>query len=177
MILGSTLLAFLVVPGFLTSNRGYPTVPPSYFLKALMSAQMDFRANDREGDGVHHFWRGDIAGLYALKSKKDPQGPPIKLIDLSLARADDRPVTDLSPYGVRSVTSSGYWYRSLLHEEERDPDPERFAACAFPDSPRAGRWTFIVDETKTIWQKELRDQRGLERFPRDPRKEGWTRIN
>src|SRR5471030_2911674 len=39
---------------------------PSTSLKSLTSAQADFRANDRDGDGINQFWRADIAGLYAL---------------------------------------------------------------------------------------------------------------
>ena len=43
-------------------------------LKTIVTAQADFRANDRDGNGVADYWRGDIAGLYVLK----PQGsePP-----------------------------------------------------------------------------------------------------
>src|SRR6185295_12735465 len=64
-------------------------------LKTLASAQTDFRANDRDQDGKANFWRADIAGLYALAPG---EGPAIKLIELSLAAADDRPVADLSAY-------------------------------------------------------------------------------
>jgi len=145
-------------------------------LKTITSAQADFRANDRDGDGINQFWRGDITGLYVLRSKQDPQGPAIKLIELSVASADDRPVTDLSPYAVRSA-KAGYWFRALLHEDETSPSPDRFAACAFPDSPSAGKWTFIVDEENTIYRKEVKKQRGIDRYPKDPLKDGWTRID
>lgn len=145
-------------------------------LKTITSAQADFRANDRHGDGVNQFWRGDIAGLYVLRCKKDPEGPAIKLIELSVASADDRPVTDISPYAVRSA-KAGYWFRALLHEDEKSPDPNRFAACAFPDSPSAGTWTYIVDEENFIYRKELKKQRGIDTYPKDPLKEGWRRLD
>lgn len=145
-------------------------------LKTITSAQADFRANDRDGDGINQFWRGDITGLYVLRPKNDPQGPAIRLIELSVASADDRPVTDISPYAVRSA-KAGYWFRALLHEDETKPDPNRFAACAFPDSPSAGKWTFIVDEENTIYRKEVKKQRGVERFPTDPVKDGWTKLD
>ncbi len=65
---------------------------PSTSLKSLTSEQADFRANDRDGDGVTQFWRADIAGLYALA----PGGAPaIRLIELSVAAADDRPKLSL----------------------------------------------------------------------------------
>ncbi len=159
-------------------SHGGPSVErnASTSLKTITSAQADFRANDRDGDGVNQFWRGDIAGLYVLRSQKEPEGPAIKLIELSVASADDRPVTDISPYAVRSA-KAGYWFRALLHEDETNPDPNRFAACAYPDTPSAGKWTFIVDEENTIYRKELKKQRGVERYPKDPLKDGWTRLD
>ena len=145
-------------------------------LKTITSAQADFRANDRDWNHVNDFWRGDIAGLYTLKSAADPQGPAIKLIELSVASADDRPVTDISPYAVRSA-KAGYWFRAILHEDEVSADPDRFAACAFPDSPSAGKYVFITDETNVIYRKELKKQRGIERFPLDPLKAGWSKLD
>ncbi len=160
----------------LTHHHGSTERNASTCLKTITSAQADFRANDRDGDGVNQFWRGDIAGLYVLRPRKDPQGPAIKLIELSVASADDRPVTDISPYAVRSA-KAGYWFRALLHEGEAAPSPDRFAACAFPDSPAAGKWTFIVDEENTIYRKELKKQRGIDRYPKDPVKDGWIRMD
>jgi len=145
-------------------------------LKTLTSAEADFRANDRDWNHVNDFWRGDVAGLYTLKSAADPTGPAIKLIELSVASADDRPVSDLSPYAIKSA-KAGYWYRAILHEDEGTPAPDRFAFCAFPDSPSAGKWTFIVDEQNIIYRRELKDQRGVERYPLDPIKAGWQRLD
>src|SRR6185436_9860966 len=83
--LGLIFLSFLFVTGFLmraqpqwtdsvgrelsglfsTSRHGGER-NPSTSLETITSAQADFRANDRDGDGINQFWRGDIAGLYAL---------------------------------------------------------------------------------------------------------------
>jgi len=144
-------------------------------LKTITSAQADFRANDRDWNHVNDFWRGDIAGLYALKSLADPEGPPIKLIELSVAAADDHPKTGIDAYAVRSP-KAGYWYRALLHADEKEPDPQRFAACSFPANPYAGRWMFIVCEDNTIYRKEYRGEVPAV-YPKDPVADGWTKLD
>jgi hypothetical protein len=137
--------------------------PAASCLKSLTSAEADFRANDRDADGKSQFWRGDVAGLYTLVP---PGGPAIKLIELSIAAADDRPISDVSPYAVRSQ-KGGYWYRAIRHADE-DPkalDPDRFAFCAFPDNPSAGKYLFIVDENNTLFRTLAAGRRGIEVFP------------
>src|SRR5258706_2070588 len=58
-------------------------------LKCLCAAQADFRDNDRDGDGMNQFWRGDVAGLYTLVPKNArPTLDAIKLIEISVASAD-----------------------------------------------------------------------------------------
>lgn len=49
-------------------------------------------ANDRTGCHVNDFWTADIVGLYTLTSASgvvDPNDPTIKLIELSIASADE----------------------------------------------------------------------------------------
>jgi hypothetical protein len=159
--------------GCTRSHCGYSAATS---LKTIQSAQADFRANDRDGNRILDYWREDIAGLYTLKSRLNPDGEALKLIELSVASADDRPVTDLLRYAVKSQ-KYGYWFRSLLHEDEETPAPDRFAACAFPDSRADGKYTYITDETNVIYRKDLKRGRGVERFPRDPLKAGWERIH
>ncbi len=139
-------------------------------LRTVASAQADFRANDRDGNGREDFWRGDVAGLYALRS---PDGNPIKLIYIGMAGADHSPKTDLSPYASKKP-HCGYWYRALRHGDEAALDPNRFAVCAFPDvhSSRT-RLTFILDERNTVFMKDLGRGGGIDLFPADPLQEGW----
>lgn len=144
-------------------------------LKSIVAAQFDYGYFDRDGNGVKDYWRKDITGLYTLPLASDPERPPMRLIEISVAAADDRPVSDLSPYAVRSPRS-GYWYRAILHEGERAPSPDRFAACAIPDSRDAGRWTYIVSEENLIYRKDLGGKRGVDRYPRDPVKDGWQEM-
>ncbi len=140
-------------------------------LKTLTSAQADFRLNDRDGNGTHDFWRGDVAGLYGIR----PPGSadPIKLVEVSVAEADERPLAPWTPPSPKA----GYWFRSLRHKGETEPDPDRFAFACFPAAyPRPWRWTYIVDETNTIYKKDL-GGRAIEVYPADPIAEGWTRLD
>jgi hypothetical protein len=189
--LGAACLAAALVFGFLLRARPESIIDffrsgsgcghgnernASTSLKTIAAAQFDFRSADRDWNEVKDFWRRDIAGLYAHSPAADASHTPLKLIELSVAGADDRPVCDLTPYAVASP-KAGYRFRALLHEDEQAPSPDRFAACAFPDTPGAGKWTFIIDEENFVYRKKLGPQRGLDRYPRDPLKSGWERID
>lgn len=144
---------------------------PPRSLETVVSAQEDYRRHDRDGNGRKDYWRGDVAGLYTRRSADDQ---PLKLIELSVAAADDRPVTDIETYCDRGP-KAGYLYRAILHEDETDPSPDRFAACTFPGVyPDYGKTTWIVDERGTVWAKDLGHDRGVERFPRAPEQADWT---
>ena len=130
-------------------------------LKTIASAQADFRANDRDWNHVNDFWRDDIAGLYAAESR----GEAIKLIELSVAGADDRPTTDIEKYAIKSP-KAGFWYRALPHADEKSRGPDRFAACTFPESLAAGRWgTYVVSEENVIRKRMLGHAKGIEAYP------------
>ncbi len=159
----------------LMHNSGSNERRPSTSLKTITSAQADFRANDRDWNHVNDFWRSDIAGLYALKSLADPKGPPLKLIELAVAAADDRPTTDIESYSVR-MPKAGYWYRALLHADEKVPDPQRFAACSYPVNRSAGKYMFIVCEDNWIYRKEFRGEVPAV-YPKDPLADGWTKLD
>jgi len=145
-------------------------------LKTIASAQAYFRANDGDNDGVNQFWRSDVSGLYTLAPGG---GPAIKLIELSVACADDRPKTDIHKYSILAP-KAGYWYRAIRHSDE-DPkalDPNRFAYCAFPDSPKAGKYIFIVDENNTIFRSLADGRRGIEVFPtEEERRTSWSKLD
>ncbi|HZE97014.1 MAG TPA: DUF2950 family protein [Planctomycetota bacterium] len=159
------------------SSHGCCERNASTILKTITSAQADFRANDRDGDGVPQFWRGDIAGLYTLTPLGG--GPAIKLIELSLACADERPVTNLSPYGVPEA-KAGYWFRALRHTDERTLDAAaRFAAEAHPARyPTSGKYTYVVDENNTVYRADLGHGRGVVVFPTESElKTRWSKFD
>jgi hypothetical protein len=170
------LAAGVLVPALLPSRYTPMERPPSTALKTIFSAQADFRANDRDGDGKNQFWRADIAGLYALAPGG---GPAIRLIERSLALADARPLYDLTRDGERAP-KQGYWYRAIRHADEKTIDAvSQFAAVAYPaDYPKSGKYTFIVDENSTIFRADLGHGKGLEVFPTDDElRTKWSKLD
>jgi hypothetical protein len=101
---------------------------------SLSSAETDYRANDRDGNGINDFWTGDVAGLYQFG-----------LIDRSIAEADVRPITPLVP---KPIPRRGFFFVALdADRRENPPEPYRqdtdkksgkvhnlrgFGFCAFP---------------------------------------------
>src|SRR4029450_1021468 len=90
------ILGFVVMPcfhfhcGHVSNDR-----TASVGLKILVTAETDFRANDRDGNRLNDYWTGDVKGLYTLTSAVVPGAkanstldPSIKLIELSMAAAD-----------------------------------------------------------------------------------------
>ena len=134
-------------------------------LKTLASAQADFRANDRDLDGVNQFWRGDVAGLYALSPRG---GPAIQLIELKAAAADDRPLIARLP-GAPWRPFHGYLVRAIRNADE-DPkalDPNRFAFVAYPASPSSGKYAYIINENNSIFRSPVFPADGIFVFPTD----------
>lgn len=181
-ILAAGVLGALALPALVPRSSEVPRdACLAACLKTLVSAQLDFRENDRDRNGTKDFWRGDIAGLCAITPKAEGAAPAraITLIDPSLALADERPLGEganaLGPRGPRR----GYWFRAIRHAGEKEPDPNRFAACAFPaDYPRRGRWTFIVDERNAIYKRDLGRPGGVDAFPDDAALEKeWSRLD
>jgi hypothetical protein len=142
-------------------------------LKTITSAQADFRGNDRDGNGKQDYWRGDIAGLYAILPAGSAE--PIKLIELSVALADGHPVTAIEKFGTRGP-KAGFWYRALAFKGETTPNPDRFAACSFPVNVSAGRWMFIISEENVIYRKPFNGS-PPEFYPDDPAKDGWSKLD
>jgi hypothetical protein len=176
-ILGLGLVTLAVVSPLFPAVREYRRPPQSAesAIRTILTAQADFRANRRNGDASPKFWRADIAGLYALAPGG---GPAIKLIEVSLAAADERPRTDLADHASRAPRD-GYWYRSIRHANE-DPqalDPNRFAYCAVPDSPEGGV-LYVVDERQTVYRAETQACRGIEVFPSDEElRRQWSKVD
>ena len=100
----------------------------------------------------------------------------IKLIEVSLAGADERPLCDNSSYATPGP-KAGTWFRAIRHADEVEPEPHRFAFCAFPARyDRRRPWTYIIDESNVIYMKDLRRPGGVDVFPADPEKDGWEKL-
>jgi len=123
-------------------------------LASIHAAQADFRANDRDGNGVPDFWTGDVAGLLRYG-----------LIDRATAEADTRPLRPLVPL---PIPSDGYYFRALdadgsiappeTYRQETDRTsgkvhhPSSFGFVAYPAEPGAtGSQILIINENGTVF--------------------------
>jgi hypothetical protein len=172
--------------GILVHNKSRSDRNAAGTLRTICYAQADFRANDRDGNGIQDYWVADVSGLYTLL---DRAGQPIGLIERSASDADSDPRpnwegTATGPQGPLTP-KAGYTFRALrYHEDEqglRSPydlgkgrNPLKFGFVAEPIPGLTGvPPTLIVNEGGTIYQKDLRGAR-MEVFPRNPESQGWT---
>jgi type II secretory pathway pseudopilin PulG len=151
-------------------------------LKTLACAEADFRANDRDWNRINDFWTGDVKGLYTLTSAavrgaqpNSTLDPSIKLIELSVASADADATffpaggenVPLTSYAVPSA-KAGYWFAALnsdlssgkAYRQDTGGDPlmgkchndTMFGFVAFPDSPSAGKYVYLLNQNNTIYR-------------------------
>jgi hypothetical protein len=133
-------------------------------LRVLANAEADFRAQDRDENGVNDFWTGDVAGLHGLAVN----GRPLELISREIAQADARPLQLLaSP----PVPYHGYCFAALIADdsaegEEYGQDSEsglgpqgkvhnraRIGFCAYPaDYGKTGWHTWIINERSSLFK-------------------------
>jgi type II secretory pathway pseudopilin PulG len=62
------VIAGIAVPGLVSSQRASNERERVTNLRILVSAEADFRANDRDGNGVNDFWTADVKGLHTMTS-------------------------------------------------------------------------------------------------------------
>lgn len=178
-------VAAIAIPGILASSRASNHRNAAASLKTLTSAEADFRANDRDDNQVNDFWVGDVSQLYLMEARKEP----IKLIEMSVARADAAPKAPLED----QASKAGYLYRAMTTDETGAPydrgggrNTSKFAFCAHPEEykPQAwyrqdvhvSIWTFIVNEENVIWRKDTGAQ-PVTRWPKDLQAEGWIKLD
>jgi hypothetical protein len=138
-------------------------------LRDLSSAQAEFRRTDADKNGVSDYWRRDAAGLYTLEI----DGKPLKFISLSTAHADRRPA---SPVPNGDETTAAYGVQTLGFQDEKTPDPFRFAYCAWPEPQPWKEWTFIVSQQGVVYGKRCDSLKPPEFYPADPPAEGWVTV-
>jgi hypothetical protein len=156
----------IAIPGLLSADRASNERSASTRLKTLSSAEADFRANDRDANGVQDFWTGDVSGLYSLTV----HGRPLQLIERSVAEADTCPIRGLCwPYRPRE----GYFYAALEADDSAEEPNKfyfqdtggnrrmgdvhhlsKFGFCAYPRSSTTGKFTFLINENNTIFRRE-----------------------
>jgi hypothetical protein len=155
-------------------------------LKALVAAEAEFKKNDRDGNGLHDFWVGDVSSLYRFMHNNKE----IRLIDKSLADADAAPLKlqSLSPLKLeKPLPRAGYLFVVLAKYSENDKtepfhsggfrNEHKFAFAAYPSEyGKSGRATFVVGESGTVWKKNL-EGKPPEAFSESPWKEDWDRLD
>jgi hypothetical protein len=169
------IIGVLLVPGFFVSGRASNERNFTTSLKTLASAEADFRTNDRDWNHVNDFWTADVKGLYTLTSVAAPGSTPnsttdpsIKLIELSVARADaddtfysaDGENVPLREFALPTA-KAGYWYAALRSDLSSTPPTtyaqtvrhrSKFGFLGFPDSPSEGKYVGIVNESNTLYR-------------------------
>ena len=162
------ILAALIVPGLMSSQRASNERSAAAMLKTLTSAESDFRANDRDGNGVQDFWTKDVAGLYHLVPPGTSE--PIRLISKDLSNADPtRPGAKAMP---------GYWFEAMDKDQDgldyrqgsgKDRNPTRLGFFARPEDRSTGRNVFYINEGNTIFKEPLEAPLRRQWFPVDPK--------
>lgn len=133
-------------------------------LKDIFRAQVDFKENDLDKNGVKDYWTADISGLYRTLIG----GKEIKLIGPDIAIADAAPMSDGKDLGPmlspRPIAKNGYYFRALKSYEDPagsinpygSKNTLRFGFVAYPETYNGtGRQTFIIWEGGTVWRKVL----------------------
>ncbi len=151
----------------------------AFQLPTIVSAQRDFRENDRDHNGVRDYWREDVAGLYFLRPvvKEGANSDTIRLIEQSLALADAAPKTAF-PENVTPGAKVGFLYKTLLHSDESAVGPDRFAVCAYPAGPQGHRFVFILDESGVIYFADFKRLGIPEKYPSKAERDlNWVLFN
>jgi len=124
-------------------------------LAEISRAEADFRANDRDRNGVNDFWTADISGLFRYG-----------LIRRALLTADANPL----PTGSPPLPYNGYYFSALdMDDSETPPEtyrqvtdpksgavhhPAKFGFVAFPaEQDVTGRYVYVINENHTIFRR------------------------
>ena len=172
------IIAALAIPALLSAQSAANERNAHASLKTIVTAQIDFRSNDRDGNRIPDYWTGDISGLYGMTNLVVPGNADelVKLIDISVAAADTNPLPDGSAggelRGISNITQidpkAGYWYGVLDMNAQEGFDyqvdtwgnppmgevhnRQRFGAIVYPDEiQKSGRSCAIISELGTIF--------------------------
>ena len=160
-------------------------------LHRIHAAELDFRRNDGDGNGVPDFWTGDLSGLYRAAQ---PNGDPCAFLDPGIAAADKAPLPPGSGTRPRLTVElpakawSGYWLRTLKGLAVDGPDEDAnawenlrgFAFIAYPvKAGESGQRVFLMREDGIVWAKDASaaGSEGPAEWPaRGPEAEGWKKA-
>ena len=126
------IAAWHFVPPMLRSHRAANERAGREAIHGLASAEADYRGNDRDGNGIHDFWTGDVSGLYAYG-----------LIPREVAEADAAPLVPLVPH---PIPYKGHYFRALVADDYETP-PLTYRQVTDPKSGAVhnlGHFGFVI---------------------------------
>lgn len=110
------VLAAIAVPSLLAAQRASNERNASASLKTFLTSEADFRANDRDGNGLADFWTLDVFGLYGivpllpgsvtLPPDSTSVNDAIRLMEPSIAGADGASFAETAEYGNVTIQNS-----------------------------------------------------------------------
>jgi len=154
------ILAMLVVPNLMTSRSASNETAAIASLRVYAVAQVVFRTNDRDNNGLAEY-AADFRDLYYLL---DATGDPIKLVVQNFADAN-APDSALSGYYFENLTSSP----TGAYDHQYD-----FGLAALPAKyNQTGVNTMVVDCLGTVYQKDRRTGELLGGQYPDVESDGW----
>jgi hypothetical protein len=127
----------LWLPVVLRERRWKMIREADHALFMISKAEWDFHSKDADGNGIHDFWTGDLAGLYKYG-----------LIDRSIAEADAHPISPLVP---KPVPRNGYFFMALDTDNSVSP-PEPYRQETDTKSGKVhhlSKWGFIAYPAET----------------------------
>ena len=144
------IIAAIAIPGLLSSQRGANERNASGSLKTVASAEVDFRQNDRDGNGTNDFIVTDVRNLFYMMV-----GPNrIELIEMTIA--------DACTTNMTVVPKAGYRYTVMTTDQNgaaydggTGRNMSRFGFSTFPDAVNTtGKLEFIINEGNTMWKRD-----------------------
>lgn len=149
-------------------------------LRAIASAEFEFRQNDRDENGFRDFWTGDVSGLYHHG----------KLLERPIAWVDAKPLFPVAPQPARQW---GYLVIAMDRTDSSDPPseyrlitdpasgrvhhPSKFGFCAYPlEYGVDGMLTLIIDESTHVFSSDTQGKPVLRRPTERDLKEQWRKA-
>ena len=135
------VVASLVIPNFMLSKAASNEATAIASLRAYAAAQVAFKRNDCDNDGLPDF-ADECRDLYYATGAGDQ---PVKLIARTFADAD-----------APENSVCGYYYEDLDSSPDTTYDHEfEYGLGAIPANyGRSGINTFVIDVTNVVYQKD-----------------------
>ncbi len=95
------IIAAIAIPGLMSSGRAANVRDPQASLKTIVTAEFDFRVNDRDRNGIQDFWTYDVAGLCVLVPSKYDPGTRMWKKDAAMVGLIDQPIA-----GAEAINNS-----------------------------------------------------------------------